>query len=95
MFVFGDDVMVFYCWVRFPAITYKKLQLRKYGPFKITRKINDNAYVVALPGDMNISNTFNVSDIYEYHEDVELYSKENSGSSSSEMEKTDVGRLAM
>ncbi|KEH29403.1 Ty3/Gypsy-like polyprotein/retrotransposon, putative [Medicago truncatula] len=68
-----------------------KLQPAKYGQFKLTRKINDNAYVVALPDSMNISNTLNVADIHEYHADEVLYQDENSGSSSSEMEETDVG----
>ncbi|KAI5415959.1 hypothetical protein KIW84_041118 [Lathyrus oleraceus] len=66
---------------------------RKYGPFSVTRKINDNAYAVALPDAMNISNTFNVTEIHEYQSDEALYKEESSRSSSSKMEETNVGRL--
>ncbi|KAI5435284.1 hypothetical protein KIW84_021920 [Lathyrus oleraceus] len=78
---------------RFLVGTYNKLHPHKYGLFKVTQKINDIAYVVALPDSMNISNTFNVAKIHEYQENEALYEEEKLGSSSSEVEKTGVGRL--
>ncbi|KAL8137432.1 hypothetical protein V2J09_003433 [Rumex salicifolius] len=94
VFTFGDDVMVFLHKERFPFGIYKKVQPCKYGLFKVMRNINDNAYVVALPDSMNISNTFNVAEIYAYHDDAVIYLDENSGLNSSEVEETDIGRLA-
>ena len=44
---------------RFPSIC-AKLEKRKYSPFRMTWKISDNAYVLQLPDDYNISHMFNV-----------------------------------
>ena len=33
------------------------------GPFQILERINDNAYRVDLPGEYNVSSTFNVADL--------------------------------
>ena len=48
---------------RFPARRRSKLHPRGDGPFQVLARINDNAYKLDLPGEYNISATFNVSDL--------------------------------
>ena len=75
---------------RIPARAYNKLKSNKYGPFKIVKKISDNAYVVDLPGDMAMFKTLNVVDLYKYHPIEQLYPNYNSMTSSFEEGGTDV-----
>ncbi|GKV11007.1 hypothetical protein SLEP1_g22296 [Rubroshorea leprosula] len=48
---------------RFPAQRRSKLQPRGDGPFQVIARINDNAYKLELPGEYNVSATFNISDL--------------------------------
>ncbi|XP_073525851.1 uncharacterized protein [Phyllobates terribilis] len=55
----GDLVWVHLRKERFPTRRASKLDPRGYGPFKILRRIGDNAYVVDLPDDYDLwSNPF-------------------------------------
>ncbi|GKA66351.1 hypothetical protein Tco_0766159 [Tanacetum coccineum] len=64
----------------------------KFGPCRFVKKINNNAYVVDLPKDMAISNTFNLSDLVDYYSpDAHLYPSENSRSSPFQVGENDEG----
>ncbi|KAL2465203.1 Uncharacterized protein Adt_41054 [Abeliophyllum distichum] len=47
---------------RFPARQCSKLHPRGDGPFQVLERINNNAYKLDLPGNFNVSTTFNISD---------------------------------
>jgi RNase H-like domain found in reverse transcriptase/Reverse transcriptase (RNA-dependent DNA polymerase)/Integrase zinc binding domain/Integrase core domain len=59
----GDWVWVHLRKERFPSKRKSKLDARGDGPFQVLEKINDNAYKIDLPGEYEVSATFNVSDL--------------------------------
>ncbi|XP_048133484.1 uncharacterized protein LOC125314669 [Rhodamnia argentea] len=71
VFVVGDQVMVFLRKERLPAGSYNKLQQKKYEPYTIGRKINNNAHIIDLSCSMGISNTFNVANLSPFHESID------------------------
>jgi hypothetical protein len=59
----GDMVWVHLHKERFHEQRKSKLQPRANGPFKVLRKINDNAYEIDLPDTYGVTSSFNVVDL--------------------------------
>ncbi|GJZ03034.1 RNA-directed DNA polymerase, partial [Tanacetum coccineum] len=53
----------------FLARRFGKLKPRGDNPFRVLKKINNNAYKIELPGHYNVFATFNVADFLPYKED--------------------------
>ncbi|GJZ84740.1 ribonuclease H-like domain-containing protein, partial [Tanacetum coccineum] len=75
----------------FSAWRFGKLKPRGYGPFRVLKKINDNAYKIKLPGHYNVSATFNVADLSPYKGDSD--GEPDSGSSLLQEGEDDAGLL--
>ncbi|KAK1646883.1 hypothetical protein QYE76_064688 [Lolium multiflorum] len=68
----GDLVWVHLRKERFPQERNSKLKPRGDGPFKVLKRINNNAYVIDIPTSKYlVSNTFNMSDLSPHHGDEE------------------------
>ncbi|KAK1664786.1 hypothetical protein QYE76_052945 [Lolium multiflorum] len=68
----GDLVWIHLRKERFPHERNSKLKPRGDGPFKVLKRINNNAYVIDIPTSKYlVSNTFNISDLSPYHGDEE------------------------
>ncbi|GJT58336.1 reverse transcriptase domain-containing protein [Tanacetum coccineum] len=79
LFEEGGLVWIHLRHARFPQGRFGKLNPRADGPFRILKKINDNAYKVELPGHYGVSSTFNVADLSPYTPDADF--DDDSGSS--------------
>ena len=76
---------------RFSEQRKSKLQPRGDGPFQVLERINDNAYKIELPGEYNVSTTFNVSDLTFFDADGEADLRTNpfeEGESDKDMART-------
>ena len=62
----GDLVMIQLQPERYAGEKVHKLHPRAAGPFRIRRKINPNAYDVAIPSDWGIPTSFNIYDLVPY-----------------------------
>ena len=60
IFEVGDQVWAFPTKDRMPAHVYNKLKAKKIGPLTVLERINDNAYRLQLPANINTSDVFNV-----------------------------------
>ena len=86
----GDWVWVHMRKERFPAQRRSKLLPRGDGPFQVVARINDNAYKLDLPGEYNVSATFNVSDLspFDVGEDSRTNPFEERGNDENHQENT-------
>ncbi|KAF8052607.1 hypothetical protein N665_1538s0001 [Sinapis alba] len=91
----GDLVWIHMRKDRFPAERKSKLMPRTDGPFKVLKRINNNAYQIDLEGKYTISSTFNVSDLIPYVADeLDLRSNPFKGGGDGAAMSKDIGELS-
>jgi hypothetical protein len=64
----GELVMAHLSKDEFPRAIYNKLKYKKIGPCQIMKEIFDNSYQLELTEIFDIYPTFNVANLYEFHE---------------------------
>ena len=75
----GDLVWIHLSKDRFPKDRDSKLKPRGDGPFKVLKRINNNAYIIDIPTyKYLVSPTFNVKDLSPYHGEDEVEKVEES-----------------
>ena len=68
VFTEGDLVWIHLRKDMFPTERNSKLKPRGDGPFKVLKRINDNAYVIDMSATKySVSNTFNIADLSPFH----------------------------
>nr|GEX94889.1 putative reverse transcriptase domain, zinc finger, CCHC-type, aspartic peptidase domain protein [Tanacetum cinerariifolium] len=72
LFEEGDLVWIHLRRAWFPQGRFGKLHLRADGPFRILKKINNNAYKVEFPGHYGVYDTFNVADLSSYTSNADI-----------------------
>ncbi|KAL0641682.1 hypothetical protein Bca4012_102537 [Brassica carinata] len=91
----GDLVWIHMRKERFPVERKSKLLPRKDGPFRVLKRINNNAYQIDLEGKYTISSTFNVSDLDPFiADDLDLRSNPFKGGGDGVAMSRDIGELS-
>ena len=89
----GDLVWIHLSKDRFPKERDSKLKPRGDGPFKVLKRINNNAYVIDIPTSKYlVSSTFNVKDLSPYHGEDEVEKVEESRTTLSQGGGADAAR---
>lgn len=69
----GDIVLIRLRPEHFPLGSFTKLHACREGPFRVTKKLGTNAYVIKLPSDFGISPVFNIEDIMKFKGGDEVF----------------------